>query len=98
MSVNDINYIEKMVYFPKVPVARNLIDGMKKTEQIVDKYKDFTQVVHYPDGSVRFLPFSIAVNKFLESKTDNLDYLISSEISFNDKEIRIHIIPKVESA
>ena len=95
MSYNEI---ERAVYFPKVPVARTLIDGMERTTQVIDKYKDFTQVVHYPNGDVRFLPFTIAVNKFLETKTDNLDYLISSEVSLSDKEINIHIIPKVESA
>lgn len=82
----------------KTPLIDSILEGTKETKQVVDKYPDFTQMIHYPDGNIRVLPFSFAVKKFLEDKKDSLTYFTTTELDMKSKELNIYIIPKVESA
>jgi len=84
--------------YEAISILDSLLEGMKETNQMVDKYLDFSQIIHYPNGIVESLPLITAVNKFLDNRTDNLEYFLSTELDLVKKEINIHIIPKVESA
>lgn len=86
------------VKFQKIPIIDNILEGIDKTTQLVNKYPDFTQVIHYPNGNIKMLSFPVAIKQFLEEKEDNLQYFSSTELDVKNKEINIYIIPKVESA